>query len=70
MSYIYFCAKSPKNKTELISADEREARWLHLSDLDGILITEQKISRCDMEFSISKKDEMREKYSGIFQALD
>ena len=70
MTYVYFCAKSPKERTELIPADERMARMIHLGDLQGFLETRQKIPYSEHEFPNSKMDEIRDKYKGRYMAFD
>lgn len=70
MSYIYFCAKSQDEKTELIPVEKRESRWAHLRDLTGILITEEQIPSNEYEFPNSRLSNITADYQGKFLPFD
>lgn len=70
MTYVYFCAKSFKERTELIPTDQRAARMMHLSDLSGFLETEIQIPYSEHEFPNLKMNEIRDKYKGRYRAFD
>ncbi len=70
MIYVYFCAKSPKERTELIPAEERETRLTHLRDLSGFLETKIQIPYSEREFPNSRIKQIRDKYKGRYRAFD
>jgi hypothetical protein len=68
--YFYYHTSENFRKINLIPRYLFSLSKKSLNDLEGFLITEKEVSQKDLEFSITKDDDLAKKYKGEFHKFD
>ena len=72
MQYLYFYYHTAENfrKIVLIPKDHFPFQTKQIRDLEGLLITQERIPSKKQTFSITKKEQMEKEYQGKFMPFD